>query len=129
LCDLILETLIQNKPSDDPKLQSPEDHEALKAMNDVLNSVEKENLELKAALSNVNSQLRKEQLKTKEIIPQYRDSVNRLKKNTILLRDKVKEMQELRVSDHNEYANKVLTLIKYQFIVESSGGIEEEGFE
>lgn len=85
-----------------------EDYEALKALNDVVLNSETENSKLKNEIAALKAQLSKEQVKNRDVIPQYRESVARLKKNTQLVRDKLKDLQEIRQTEKDEFEAKVI---------------------
>lgn len=84
-----------------------DDYEELKALNEVIYTYEGENKTLKNEISNLKNQLAKEQVKSRELIPQYKASVERLKKNTQLVRDRLKEIQQLKHNEKIEFENKV----------------------
>jgi len=84
-----------------------DEYDALKTLNEVVSKYDRENAELKNVVHQLKTSLKKEQIKTKEIIPQYREAVTRLKNNTQLLREKLKEIQEQRKIEKNELLQKV----------------------
>lgn len=77
-------------------------------MNDFIYESQKENKALKNELSILKAQLFKEVTKNKEQISQYKTSVARLKTNTQLIRDKLKDVQEIRLKEKEEYKKKVI---------------------
>jgi len=84
-----------------------DEYEAIESLNHVISTLEKENKSLKNEVSQLNEQLEKEQQKSRELIPQYKASVARLKKNTQLIRDKLKDIQEIRIKEKREFEDKV----------------------
>jgi len=77
-------------------------------LNDFIYESQKENKALKNELSILKAQLFKEVTKNKEQISQYKTSVARLKTNTQLIRDKLKDVQEIRLKEKEEYKKKVI---------------------
>lgn len=65
-------------------------------------------------VSQLNDLLQKEQQKNRELIPQYKTSVSRLKKNTQLIRDKLKDIQDIRIKEKREFEEKV-ALFQFHF--------------
>lgn len=90
------------------RISDSEDYEELKALNEVISTYETENSQLKSEIAALKSQLSKEQVKNRDVIPQYRESVARLKKNTQLVRNKLRDIQELRQSEKEEFEAKVI---------------------
>ncbi len=76
-------------------------------MNQAITTLEKENSSLKKQLSDLQDQFDKEQSKNRDLIPQYKASVARLQKNTQLIREKLKDIQELRSKEKKEAQEKV----------------------
>ncbi len=77
-------------------------------MNDFIYESQKENKALKNELSSLKAQLLKEVTKNKEQISQYKTSVARLKTNTQLIRDKLKDVQDIRLKEKEEYKKRVI---------------------
>ena len=89
----------------------PDDIEELTAfqsMQELVNNLDNDRKELKNQIGSLNQNLAKEKMKNKDIIPQYRDSVNRLRKNTNVLREKMKEVQDQKELEHRNLIDKVI---------------------
>jgi len=80
----------------------------LESLNDFIYESQKENKALKNELSSLKAQLLKEVTKNKEQISQYKTSVARLKTNTQLIRDKLKDVQDIRLKEKEEYKKRVI---------------------
>lgn len=80
----------------------------MESLNDFIYESQKENKALKNELSSLKAQLLKEVTKNKEQISQYKTSVARLKTNTQLIRDKLKDVQDIRLKEKEEYKKRVI---------------------
>jgi len=85
-----------------------DDEDNLESLNEFIYESQKENKALKNELSSLKAQLLKEVTKNKEQISQYKTSVARLKTNTQLIRDKLKDVQDIRLKEKEEYKKKVI---------------------
>ena len=88
--------------------QTIDDEDNLESLNEFIYESQKENKALKNELSSLKAQLLKEVTKNKEQISQYKTSVARLKTNTQLIRDKLKDVQDIRLKEKEEYKKKVI---------------------
>ena len=96
------------------ELSVPDDVEELNAfhsMQELVSNLDNENKELKDQIQSLHQHLEKEKMKNKDIIPQYKDSVNRLRKNTNILREKMKEIQDQKEIERQDLLDKVLKLL------------------
>ena len=92
-------------------MQDSDEYESLKALNEVIHTLEKKNDFLNNEVDRLQTQLDKELTKNRDVIPQYKVSVARLKKNTQLIRDKLSDIQDIRHNEKKDYEEKVIILL------------------
>ena len=98
------------------ELSAPDDVEELNAfhsMQELVSNLDNENKELKDQIQSLQQHLEKEKMKNKDIIPQYKDSVNRLRKYTNILREKMKEIQDQKDIERKDLLDKVLNYFDF----------------
>lgn len=92
------------------QLKSVDEDDNLESLNQFIYESQKENQELKKEIASFKNQSLKEITKNKEIISQYKSSVARLKNNTQLIRDKLKDVQNIRLTEKDQYKKKIAML-------------------
>ncbi|KAL4432329.1 hypothetical protein ABPG74_011088 [Tetrahymena malaccensis] len=87
----------------------------LQEIKNIAMNKDQENSELKARLQQLQQDFDKEQAHTKDVLPRYRESLEKLKQNSKLMRDKIKELQDSKESEKNEYEKKIKKIqVNYQ---------------
>lgn len=90
------------------------DYEGTSALKEILANCQKENGELKDHILYLDSLLQKEQAKSKELLPQYRESVDKLRKGAHILKEKLKETHHQRKDEKRHLTEKVFLVYNEQ---------------
>jgi len=85
------------------------DYETSHVLKEMVSKYQTENGELKDHILYLDNLLQKEQTKNKELLPQYRESVDRLRKGAHILKEKLKETQQQRKEEKRQLNEKVIT--------------------
>lgn len=97
---------IQEIHSDGDK-SATSDYETSHVLKEMVSKYQIENGELKDHILYLDNLLQKEQTKNKDLLPQYRESVDKLRKSAHVLKEKLKETQHQRKEEKRHLTEKV----------------------
>ena len=72
-------------------------------MDQIIVKYESEILTIKAENKKLKENLHREESKSKELIPQYRDAINRLRKNMHMMKEKLTELNQEKLEEKNKF--------------------------
>lgn len=81
--------LLTNQLSTNRASTLGDDMEALSVMDEMVSNFANENQDLKDKYKHLQDLYSKEEYKTKQIIPQYREAINKLRGNIAIMKDKL----------------------------------------
>jgi len=83
------------------------EYETSQMLKEMVSKYQTENGELKDHILYLDGLLQKEQTKSKELLPQYRESVDKLRKGAHILKEKLKETKHQRKEEKRLMTEKV----------------------
>jgi chromosome segregation ATPase len=86
----------------------------MKMMDEIIVKYENQLLTFKSENKKLRDNLTREENKAKELIPQYRDAINRLRKNMHMLKDKLTELHQEKTQEKSKFESMVIN--KFQFL-------------
>ncbi len=84
-----------------------EEHEMSRSMKGMMEKYQLENNELKDHIAYLENLLQKERFKTKTLLPQYRETVDKLKRTAYGMKERLQETQNIRKEEKSKLTSEV----------------------
>ena len=93
--------------SEETNSNDGEEHEMSRSMKGMMEKYQLENNELRDHIAYLENLLQKEKFKTKTLLPQYRETVEKLKRSAYGMKERLQESQNLRKEEKNKLNSEV----------------------